>query len=454
MAGQLRFSIRGCLQCDAVQIQVSSNLSSAAWQVLDSFHASTNPIIFTTAISTQRGPTFFRVVADRGRGLPLSAIGHDLYDAFGNKIYFRGLGRANGNDSPVGDWYGPGGSYWDGSQWDYDFEHLAQRMDATLQAMRVTYKCNMVREFLPVNWWWEDSIDTSKYQWFPKATTSYRNYKELLVQRALLQGMYVDFCPYSFRSWQDGDGGGTAPAAAAMDTNGMAVMDAIDSSDPTYTTAWRLWWTSVVQKLGNYPNVIFEIWNEPNGDSLVKTQYFNHCVEMYKTIRGLGNTNLILMQWRLCGVPGWQEELTWIPDLYQRIANAVGGAPTNLAFTFHAYRYTWNLQWGTNYSTILSQIQAPNWIPQTRSATVNVPVICNEAGPGMDLSGSALAAELSWWDGIIRACRDEDVGVCAYYWTPDVGWHPQSGLFVGAWPAGAAAPTPSQPGQMWIDAAQ
>jgi hypothetical protein len=226
-AGQVRFSIGGCLPTDGVQVQMSTNLKSALWQIVSAFPAGTNAITFSTNVPAQGAPIFFRVVADRSLGLPLTARRHDLYDAFGNKVYLRGLGRANGNDSPVGDWYGPGGHYWDGAQWDYDFAHLAEKMDATLQAMRVTYKCNFIREFLPVNWWWEDDIDTSPYPYFPKATTSYRDYKELLVQRALLQGMYVDFCPYSFRSYQDGDGGGGAPAAAAMDTNGIAVMNAI-----------------------------------------------------------------------------------------------------------------------------------------------------------------------------------------------------------------------------------
>ena len=202
-AGQLRFSIGGCLPTDGVQIQTSTNLKSGLWQIVNAFPAGTNPITFSTNIPAKGEPIFFRVAVDHSLGLPLTTRGHGLYDALGNKVYLRGLGRANGTDSPVGDWYGPGGHYWDGAQWDYDFAHLAERMDATLQAMRVTYKCNFIREFLPVNWWWEDNIDTSKYQYFPKATTSYRYYEELLVQRALLQGMYVDFCPYSFRSYPD-----------------------------------------------------------------------------------------------------------------------------------------------------------------------------------------------------------------------------------------------------------
>lgn len=450
-AGQLHFSINGCVPTDGVQVQKSAALNPADWQTVDSFPATTNPIPYSTVLPASGAPVFFRVAVDHSLGVPLTARGHDLYNAFGRKMYLRGMGRANGTDSPVGDWYGAGGHYWDGSQWDYNIAHLIERIDATLQAVRVTYKCNLIREFVPVNWWWEDYIDTGKYPYFPKATTSYRNYEQLVAARALLQGMYVDFCPYSFRSYPDGGGGG-GPVVAAMDTNGIAVMNAIDATDPTYIKAWQKWWTSVVQRLGRYPNVIFEMWNEADGDSTVKTQYFNHCVEMYKTIRGLGNTNLIMMQWRMGAVPGWQEELTWIPALYNQIQTSLGGNPTNLVFTFHAYRYTWNHQWGTNYSTILGQLQAPNWIPQTRSANVDVPVICNESGPGLDLTGGALADELGWWEGITKACLTEDVGFCAYYWLPVLGWQPEEAL-IGNWPADAPAPLPSPAGQIWIDAA-
>jgi hypothetical protein len=51
--------------------------------------------------------------------------------------------------------------------------------------------------------------------------------------------------------------------------------------------AWQIWWTSLVNRLGQYSNVIFEMWNEPDDGtntaaSAEALAYFNYAVEMYK----------------------------------------------------------------------------------------------------------------------------------------------------------------------------
>ena len=63
---------------------------------------------------------------------------------------------------------------------------------------------------------------------------------------------------------------------------------------------WEQWWTSVVQKIGVYPNAILEMWNEP-GDN--QSPYFSYMIDMYQTIRSLGCQNLIFMQWNPGLVP-------------------------------------------------------------------------------------------------------------------------------------------------------
>jgi|GEM_PF-6495722 len=44
--------------------------------------------------------------------------------------------------------------------------------------------------------------------------------------------------------------------------------------------AWQMWWTSMVNRLGKYSNVIFEMWNEPDegtntASSPTAIAYFN-----------------------------------------------------------------------------------------------------------------------------------------------------------------------------------
>ena len=92
---------------------------------------------------------------------------------------------------------------------------------------------------------------------------------------------------------------------------------------------------------------------------------------MYQVIRA-HTDNLVLLAWRMGAVPTWQEELSWIPDMHTQLAAALGSEPVNVAYDFHAYRYVWNHQWGTDYDTVYGQLTSENWLPQTRSGLVDV----------------------------------------------------------------------------------
>jgi hypothetical protein len=59
--GQLQFSIGGYLSTNGIQIQTSSNLVSASWQTISTLTAGTNQAIFTTVVSPEPSPTFFRI---------------------------------------------------------------------------------------------------------------------------------------------------------------------------------------------------------------------------------------------------------------------------------------------------------------------------------------------------------------------------------------------------------
>jgi hypothetical protein len=335
-------------------------------------------------------------------------------------------------------------------KWNTNTTALTLYMDETFQSMRTVWHVNLIRFFVAVNWWWIDNESVAQYGG-PSVVMSYRNYVQLLVQQAENEGIYVDFCPYAIYDYYDQtpDSGGQP---GNLTTYGAAFMNTIATNE---TQAWELWWTSVVNRLGMYPNVIFEMWNEPDGptnsNSTAKTNWYTYCIDVYETIRGGGNNNLIFMQWREGAVPGWEEELAWIPDLYGQLKTAIGSTPTNVVFTFHAYRYTWNLQWNTTYAGVLSQLNSTNWIPQTRSSTCDVPVVINECGMGLDLSGTALTNEEDWWDAIIRASQALGVGFVAYYWTQDIGWAPQEGLLSGSWTAGTDSPPASASGQIFLN---
>jgi hypothetical protein len=381
----------------------------------------------------------------------LHTVGHKIFDADNNEVYLRGLGHAGGADSITGNWGGEGEAVFSyGYKWR-TLADLPTRMDQTFQCMRDVWHVNTIREFDTVNWWWEDTVNPYQaYGEGPNQIMSNRDYWDLLLQRAQAAGIYVIFTPFTFFDYYTTESSGSGGIPTALTSQGAAYMATINSTGEMQ--AWSTWWTSVADRLKQYPNVIFDLWNEPDSPAN-KTAYFNYMIEAYEAIRATGCQNIILMQWRQGVVPNWQEEMTWIPDFQNQITAELGHAPTNIVYSVHAYRYVWNHNWETSYGSLLAQLQSQNMIGCTRSGGVDVPVAIPEMGIGLDLTGTALNNELEWWASILRACKTLDISVVGYYWTQHVGWTPDQAFVEGTWATGQQSPTPTIAGQLFIDTA-
>lgn len=61
--GLLEFSIGGYIFSNGAELQTSSNLVGNSWQTVDSYPGTTNQMNFSTPISSNMGPTFFKVRA-------------------------------------------------------------------------------------------------------------------------------------------------------------------------------------------------------------------------------------------------------------------------------------------------------------------------------------------------------------------------------------------------------
>jgi hypothetical protein len=410
----------------------------------------------------------------------LNTQGHNIVDQNNNIIYLRGIGRAGDTDSLTGIWGAKGESTFNyGNKWETNTATLTHRMDQTFTAYREEWKVNMVRIFINVDWWWEDNINPyQKYGQGPDQLMSYQNYVELLIQRAQANGIYVNFVPYQvLNHYINSDKWDGIPGS--LGTDSANYMRTIHNDE---TQAWNLWWTSVVNKIGKYSNVIFEAWNEPcnskasfDPNQPSRAEFFNYATEMYKTIRGLQNNNLIFLQWHMSLVPTWQE-LDWVPAMHRHLRDSIGLEPVNVAYTAHPYRHAPypNLQWKTTYDEVKAQLNAPNMVPATRSGDVNVPLVFNEMGVMTSLTAYSygvnqhlyeqvgegsmnaqqrLDRELDFWDAILRNSREMGIGVAPYYWMQTDLWGAvNQGLISSAtWPSTAASPTPWRSGQIFID---
>jgi hypothetical protein len=408
-------------------------------------------------------------------GEALHTSGHRILDSSNNPIYFRGIGRAGDLDSLSGTWGGKGDNPYDYSEkWQTDNAVLKEKIDETFACYRDVWKANLIRLLIPVDWWWKDNINPAQeYGVGPDQMMSYRNYIVLVIEEAAKYGIYVDLCPYEVQNYYlsgdnwDGIPGSLGPASLAF----------MQKITPTELGAWQMWWTSIASRLGQYPNVIFEMWNEPDDDTTTAaspeaTAYFNYCCQSYRTIRAMGNNNLIFMQWHTGIVPGYTE-LDWVPKLYNQLKTSLNTTPLNVAFTTHPYRrapYP-NLAWSTNYVGVSLQLNSPNMLPATRSNGIDVPLVFNEMGV---MAGSAVYSndyyqtaqqpeaaltveqrmhkELYFWDAILKAARNMGVGVCAFYWMQTGVWFGGEALVLGSWPPNAASPTPTAAGRIFINA--
>jgi hypothetical protein len=325
-------------------------------------------------------------------------------------------------------------------------------MDATFQCYQQYWHVNMIRILIPVDWWWMDNVASIKYHSTAvNITISYRTYIETLVVEAAKYGIYVDFCPYTAvngylydGSWEGEPITGWVPGTASASfmknvTSGVGI---------TEMQFWEQWWMSVVQRIGSYPNVILEMWNEPGDD---QSPYFSYMVDIYQTIRNSGCQNLIFMQWNMGLVPT-VTELDWVPQLYNQLKNATGSMPVNVVFTTHPYRYSPypNKQWTTTYKSVQAQLKTPNMIPITRSANCDVPLVFNEMGV---CQTKADRYEINFWDAILHNAWDMGIGVCPYYWISDADLGPAfygESLVKGSWAKGAQSPTPNTVGQTFL----
>ena len=392
--------------------------------------------------------------------LELHTVGHQILDASNKPFPFRGIGRLGDMEYLGGIWAKQGEHpYNTGYQWLRNGSlTLAQQgdiMDINFDCWRDVWKTNTLRVFVPVEWWWKDQINCNLYPYGPNLVISERDYFEVLAQRALAKGFYINFCPFDLRCYFSGIGSNISSGFPGnLTTAGRTWLTQNIHTDEMQ--AWRLWWTSVVERLGKYPNVIWEMWNEPNDgnsdNTAMRTNWFNYCVEMYKTIRNLGNQNLIFTQWQMNAVPGYKEQLTWIPVIHNMLRNAIGGEPVNQVYTTHGYRYSWNRAWKLTESEILAQMNMSSMVPQSRSNGIDVPLVDNECGCGLDLSGQALTDELNWFRALIRVSNSLDIGFMTLFWA-NYGWAPVENLIQAGqiWSIGASSPPPSSYGQIYID---
>lgn len=353
---------------------------------------------------------------------PLHIEGKYVEDSTGNNITLKGVVYGRFIDSPYGDWQLPSGSV-EWTTWN------ASAAGETLDAMK-SWGSNVVRVMFTTAWWLNN-------------VGGFRTSIQTFISMAAQRGMYVDLCPW--RNNATGTAPGNLPWAPYDPNNNI-----LNSS-----TDFVNFWASMASALGNNPNVLFELYNEPQGNS---TTWFSVVQSTITAIRSTGSTNIIVVQHGYgVGVDfagfsrfnsgsrvGAIYTLDWINNypLYD---------PTNnILYSSHLYRTSfYESSW--NYSEIYS----PTWVNFTSNDmlwALNITGVLNNPHPlwigeiGCSNWASDQTTERAWYDSSLSMLDNSTVGTVGYagwdFWSNGEQW----GLLNGA-----ANYAPTSAGQILIN---
>ena len=137
-------------------------------------------------------------------------------------------------------------------------------------------------------------------------------------------------------------------------------------SHKLHTAEAKTFFTQMAQKYKNVPNVIYEIWNEPDYYTWPEVKAYSE--ELIKTIRAIDPTNIILV-----GSPHWDQDLHLVAE--DPILNQ-----TNIMYTMHFYA-------GTH----------KQWLRDRTDAAIakGIPIFVSECA-GMEATGDGPVDEAEW----------------------------------------------------------
>lgn len=165
----------------------------------------------------------------------------------------------------------------------------------------------------------------------------------------------------------------------ALEHGVYVIIDWHDHAAHKYTTQAKQFFSEMAQEYGDTPNVIYEIYNEP--EYVDWNTVKNYANQVISSIRAHDPDNLILV-----GTPEWSQQLD------QAINNPISG--TNIVYTFHFY--------ANSHSGIRWQLE---------NAIGKIPVFvtewggCNYDGNGYFNTGETNNWLRLMWDNKISWCK-------------------------------------------------
>lgn len=237
---------------------------------------------------------------------PLHVEGRYIKNDLGQTVILRGFNKQDFLDASTGIWAREGEYYQEESR-IASFDTVAVRQH--MQHWRDFWGMNVVRLHMSVSWWLNNYAGTL---YWGGTDTGFRDAMIETVRIAEEEGIYVvpDF-------YLDADG---------SDQTGYPFPSAALSNRQDFVDLW----VDVATRLGQFDNVLYEPWNEPDPESegFSMNHWFNTAEAVINAIRALGDNHIIIMQY------GYNGDLWWVKNWEDQ------GRPTeNIVFSDHNYRW-------------------------------------------------------------------------------------------------------------------
>jgi len=258
---------------------------------------------------------------------PLHVSGNQILTDLGQPVHLHGVHLHGFLTHPYGNWIDRDGNYHYGdhfASWAEVYPVMIQELDG-LREWGVTN----IRTHLSVELW-INNINGCR-----------ENYKSFLAE-CNQRGIYVTADFYSIRYWmQPGDRPTPIPFPPYLNSDELAATGWTSMLD------FAEFWRGVANELRGYVNVIFELWNEPNGDAAARDAWFSATQLCIDAIRATGAKQPIVAQWGYAVYWNYTynngETLDWVYDY--PLTDPLG----NIIYSTHMYRFYGHLGYYGTY---------------------------------------------------------------------------------------------------------
>ncbi len=380
--------------------------------------------------------------------LRLHVEGRHIKDSRGQVVILRGVNQPGFADTPTGLWNPKGGSLFSGvRRWGPD------AVKANLDAME-RWGLNVVRGHQAVRYWIDNEGKTRDGT---KIGITYREAVKEVVKLCADRQMYYIFDPYCIRGYgEEGSGQDPMPFPPYSIEHQKKLVPPVIPGEAAFVQYWR----DVATELKPFPNVIFEIFNEPVpvkgvGKEQAMRDWRRVWQECVDAIRSTGATQPIVIQWDYgiwCNLnfpPPRNAGATmdWVEK------NPFHDPLGNLVYSFHIYRYHGSFHYSLperknvwEYGDIRKGLEL--CLVDNVLRKLNKPVICGEIGANMWCRGEELKRELACLENSLKIFGELGIGYVVWVWTSPA--HMNCGVLQNAmW-----VPGPNEAGRTLIEAAR